>query len=179
MADLMSIMKGRRSIRRYLEREVPEEYVQKLLESIQWSPSWANTQCWEVILVKDRVTKEKLKETMGTNPSSKGITEAPVVFAICGKVKSAGYYKGQATTKFGDWMLFDLGIATQSLCLTAFHLGLGTVIIGFFDHNKAKQVLGVGDDYELAALIPVGFPAKESPAPKRREVGEFTHYDKF
>lgn len=158
---------------------MPEEYIQKLLESIQWSPSWANSQCWEVILVKDRATKEKLKDTMGTNPSAKGITEAPVVFALCGKVKSAGFYKGQATTKFGDWMLFDLGIASQSLCLTAFELGLGTVIIGFFDHNRAKQVLEIGDDYELTVLIPVGFPAKESPAPKRREIAEFIHHEKF
>jgi nitroreductase len=180
MTDLMSIIKGRRSIRRYQEKEVPEEHIRQLLESIQWSPSWANTQCWEVVVVKDPATKEKLKDTLNsTNPSSKGIMQAPVVFALCGKLKSSGYYKGEATTKFGDWFLFDLGIATQSLCLTAFSLGLGTVIIGLLDHDKAKKVLGLGDDCEVVTLIPVGYPAKESPAPKRREIGEFTHYDKF
>jgi nitroreductase len=51
--------------------------------------------------------------------------------------------------------------------------------VGLFDHDKAKNVLGVGDGYELVAMIPVGYPAKDSPAPKRREIGEFTHYDKF
>jgi nitroreductase len=180
MTDLMSIMKGRRSIRRYQDKEVPEEIVERLLDSVRWSPSWANTQCWEIVIVKDPATKEKLKETIGsTNPSSKGIVEAPLVLALCGKVKSSGYYKGQVTTKFGDWLLFDLGIATQSLCLAAFDAGLGTVIIGMLDHDKAKEVLGVEEDYEVVALIPVGYPAKESAAPKRREIGEFTHYGKF
>ena len=180
MTDLMSIIKGRRSIRRYQDKEVPQEIIEQLLDSIRWSPSWANTQCWEIVIVKDPATKEKLKETIGsTNPSSKGIVEAPLVFAICGKVKSSGYYKGQTTTKFGDWLLFDLGIATQSLCLTAFDAGLGTVIIGMLDHDKAKEILGVEEEYEVVALIPVGYPAKESAAPKRREIGEFTHYGKF
>jgi nitroreductase len=177
--DLMGIIKGRRSIRRYQDKEVPEEAIRTLLESIQWSPSWDNTQCWEVVIVKDKATKEKLQETMGANPSSKGIVEAPVVFVLCGKLKSSGYYKGQSASKFGDWFLFDLGVASQSLCLTAHSLGLGTVIIGLLDHDKAKEIIGVEDEYELVALIPVGYPAKDSPAPKRREIEEFTHYGKF
>jgi nitroreductase len=180
MADLMEIIKGRRSIRRYQDKEIPEADLQQILESVQWSPSWANTQCWEVVVVKDKEMKQKLNETLPpTNPARKGLPDAPVVLVLCGKLQSSGYYKGQVTTKFGDWFLFDLGIATQSLCLTAHSLGLGTVVVGLFDHDKAKAVLGVGEVYELVAMIPVGYPAKDSPAPKRREIGEFTHYDKF
>ncbi|MBU2497893.1 MAG: nitroreductase family protein [Proteobacteria bacterium] len=180
MADLMSIIKGRRSIRRYDEKEIPQEDLQQVLESIQWSPSWANTQCWEVIVVRDRTVKEKLQGTLGpTNPASKAITQAPLILALCGKVKSSGFYKGEASTKFGDWFMFDLGLATQSLCLAAQDRGLGTVIVGSLDHNKAKEILGVGEEHELVALIPLGYPAKESSAPKRREISEFTHYEKF
>lgn len=180
MVELIDIIKGRRSIRRYQDKEIPEADLQKILESVQWSPSWANTQCWEIIVVKGAATKEKLKESLTPrNPAAAGLTEAPVVLAICGKLQSAGYYKGQATTKLGDWFMFDLGIATQSLCLTAHSLGLGTVIVGSIEHDKAKAVLGVGEGCELVALIPVGYPAKDSPAPKRREIPEFTHHEKF
>lgn len=180
MADLMDTIKGRRSIRRYQDKEIPGADLNQILESIQWSPSWANTQCWEVVVVKDKDIKQKLNETLpSVNPASKGLPEAPVVLALCGKLQSSGYYKGQVTTKFGDWFMFDLGIATQSLCLTAHSLGLGTVVVGLFDHDKAKTVLGVGEGYELVALVPMGYPAKDSPAPKRREISEFTHYDKF
>ena len=180
MADVMDVIKSRRSIRRYEDKEIPEEHIQQVLEAVQWSPSWANTQCWEVVLVKDAGMKEKLQEILSkNNPASKGIIQAPVVVALCGKVKNSGYYKGEARTKFGDWFMFDLGLATQSLCLAAHNLGLGTVIVGDLDHNKAKEVLGAGDDHEVVVLIPLGYPAKDSRAPKRREIGEFTHHDRF
>jgi len=180
MADLMSIIKGRRSIRRYQETDVSTEDLRHVLEAVQWSPSWANTQCWEVIVVREAATKEKLQGTLGsTNPASKAVTQAPVVLALCGKLKTSGFYKGQQSTKFHDWFMFDLGLATQSLCLAAHERGLGTVIVGSLNHDQAKAVLGVGEDYELAALIPLGYPGKESSAPKRREIGEFTHQEKF
>jgi nitroreductase len=180
MSDLMSIIKGRRSVRRYLDKQVPDEHLQQILEAVQWSPSWANSQCWELVVVKDRAGKENLKEVLSaTNPASKALTEAPIIIALCGKLQTSGYYKGRATTKLGDWFMFDLGIAAQSLCLAAHHLGLGTVIVGFLDHEKAKKVLGVGEGYEVVALIPLGYPAKDSAAPKRREISEFTHYEKF
>jgi nitroreductase len=180
MAELMSIVKGRRSIRRYQEKQIPGEHVQQLLDSIRWSPSWANTQCWEVVVVKDGSVKEKLKECLHpTNPAQKAMVEAPVVFALCARLKSSGFYKGEVTTKFGDWFMFDLGVAAQSLCLAAHELGLGTVIVGLLDHEKTKKVLEVPEGVEVVALVPAGYPAKDSPAPRRRETAEFTHHDRF
>ena len=180
MSDFMEIIKGRRSIRRYQDQEIPEEDLNQVLEAIRWSPSWANTQCWEVIVIKDSGIKQKLQEILSpSNPSSKGIVEAPVVIALCGKLASAGYKKGEAVTKFGDWFMLDIGIATQNLCLTAHYLNLGTVIVGIFNHDKAKEVLRVPEGFEVVSLIPLGYPAKEASAPPRKEIGEFVHYDTF
>ena len=75
--------------------------------------------------------------------------------------------------------MFDLGIATQNICLTAHDLGLGTVVVGMFDHDRAKEVLKVEEGYEVVAILPMGFPAKDSPVPKRREISEFAHYETF
>ena len=75
--------------------------------------------------------------------------------------------------------MFDLGIATQTLCLVAHDLGVGTVITGVFDHDKVKGLLGVPDGYEVVSTIPLGYAAKDSTAPKRREVSEYAHYEKF
>lgn len=180
MTALMDVIKGRRSVRNYQAREVTDDQIQALLEAVQWSPSWANSQCWEVVVVKDPGVKARLQESLPpTNPAKKHFAEAPVVLALCGKLQSSGFYKGQVTTKFGDWFLFDLGIATQSICLMAHDLGLGTVIIGLFDHNQAGQVLGVPEGHELVALIPVGYPTRDSAGPKRRDISDFAHYDKF
>jgi len=180
MKDLTEIIKGRRSVRSYQEKDIPEEALNQILESVQWSPSWANTQCWEIIVIRDREVKGRLQEILPkSNPATKHFAEAPVVLALCGKKASSGYYKNEVTTKFGDWLLFDLGIAAQSICLTAYNLGIGTVVVGLFDHDAIARELGVAEGYELVSLIPMGYPTKESNAPKRREIREFTHYDRF
>ena len=113
------------------------------------------------------------------NPATRAMVEAPIVIAVCGKLQSAGFYNGQVTTKFGDWFMFDLGLATQTLCLAAQNEGLGTVIAGLFDHERAKEALKVPEGYELVTLIPLGYPAKGTGAPKRRETAQFVHRDKF
>jgi len=180
MTDFMTILKERRSVRKYEDKEIPQEILNQILEAVRWSPSWANTQCWEVVVIKDSAVKTKLQETLAPkNPATKAIVNAPVLLALCGKRNSSGYYGGQVTTKFGDWFMFDLGIATQSLCLAAHHFGLGTVVVGLIDHDRAKTVLNVPAEYELVALIPLGYPAKISSAPGRREIQEFTHLNAF
>lgn len=180
MTELLSLIKERRSVRDFETRDIPEETLMKILEAVRWSPSWANTQCWEVVVVKDQIRKERLRETLPPgNPASRALVEAPVVFALCGKLERAGYYKGQKTTKFGDWFMFDLGIATQSLSLAAHSLGLGSVVVGLFDHDRAGKALALPAGIELAALIPLGYPARITPAPKRRAVTEFSHRESF
>lgn len=180
MADLLELIQSRRSIRNYQDKAVPDDILTKILEAVRWSPSWANTQCWEVVVVKDQEIKQKLQAALPpTNPGSRAMVEAPVVLVLCGQLNKSGSYKGQVVTKFGDWYFFDLGIATQSICLTAHSLGLGTVVVGLFDHNQAKQALGVPEGYELVVMLPLGYPAKEPAAPKRREIGEFVHQGKF
>ncbi len=180
MNSVIEAIKKRRSIRKYKEDQVKEEKISLLLEAIRWSPSWANTQCWEVIVVKDPEIKKKLQQTLSNgNPARDAILKSSVLFAMCAQLRKAGYYKGSAPTKFGDWFMFDLGIATQSLCLAAHSLGLGTVIVGLFEHDKAKQILNVPEGYEVVALVPVGYPEKIPSAPKRREIEEFVHYDSF
>ncbi|MBF0527860.1 MAG: nitroreductase family protein [Deltaproteobacteria bacterium] len=180
MGELTTAIKNRRSIRTYLEKDVPPDLVEQVLDAVKWSPSWANTQVWEVVVIRDRSIKEKLQQTLAPrNPATKALVDAPVLLAMCGRLKASGYYNQVVTTKFGDWFMFDLGIATQSLCLQAHDLGLGTVVVGLFDHDKAGAVLNVPEGYEIACLIPLGFPAKEPLVPKRREIKEFIHFETF
>jgi nitroreductase len=180
MTDLMEIISQRRSVRKYEDKDVPEDALNQILKSVRWAPSWANTQCWEVIVIRDNRVKEELQQTIAPkNPATKAIVNAPVLLALCGKKGTSGYYDGNVTTKFGDWFMFDLGIASQNICLTAQNLGLGTVIVGLFDHDKAASILNVPTGIELVTLIPVGYPAKSGTAPKRREAGEFTHANRF
>jgi nitroreductase len=181
MPEFIDIVKTRRSIRKYENRDVPPQALNTILEAVRWAPSWANTQCWEIVVVRDPAVKSKLQAALPPkgNPAMGAMVQAPVVLCLCGKLKSSGFYKDQITTKFGDWFMFDLGIACQTICLTAHALGLGTVVVGLFDHDQAGAVLKVPSGHELVAMIPLGFPAKISSAPNRREIAEFTHQDTF
>ena len=178
--DLMDAIKGRRSIRKYKPDPVSEETLQKIMEAVRWAPSWANTQCWEVILVKDPKIKSELTTALpNTNPALSSMTEAPLIIVLCGKKGVSGFKKGEATTVKGDWLMFDTGIAMQTLCLTAHSLGLGTVVVGMFDHKKVEEILGVPQNVEVVAISPLGYPAAEGSAPKRKEISEFVFYDRY
>ena len=132
------------------------------------------------MVVRNPATREKLQQTIGPkNPATRAITAAPVLIALCGRLKRSGFYKDAVTTKFGDWCMFDLGIASQTLCLAAHNTGLGTVIVGLFDHDRAGRILNLPENVELVALIPMGYPAKIGRAPDRREVTEFVRNESF
>jgi len=178
--DVMETIKGRRSIRKYKIDPVAEEAIQKVLEAVRWAPSWANTQCWEVIVVRDPNVKSELSRTLSKgNPATASMTDAPIVIVLCGKKGISGYYKGQAATVKGDWLMFDTGIAMQTLCLVAHELGLGTVVVGLFDHQKAEEILGVPQNVEVVAMTPLGYPATTGFTPKRKEISEFVFFDRY
>ena len=178
--DLMDAIKGRRSIRKYKPDPIPEDVLRTLMEAVRWSPSWANTQCWEVIIVKESVMKSALANTLTrTNPSLSSMTEAPLVVVLCGRKGVSGFKKGEATTVKGDWLMFDTGLAMQSLCLVAHSLGLGTVIVGNFDHQRVAEILSVPQNIDVVAMTPLGYPAAEGSAPKRKEPSGFIFYEKY
>jgi nitroreductase len=178
--DLMEAIKGRRSIRRYKSDPVPEQALQTVMEAIRWTPSWVNTQCWEVVVVRDQKLKAELSATLPKgNPAFSSITEAPLVLVLCGKKGISGYYKGQPSTEKGDWHMFDIGLAMENLCLAAYALGLGTVIIGLFDHRKAAEILEVPQGVDVVAMTPLGYPAAEGSAPKRKEISDFVFHERY
>ncbi len=178
--SIMTILKERRSIRNYTDQAVPEDVLAAILESVQWTPSWANTQCWEIVVVKALDVKKQIQQAVpASNPAFKSIVNAPVVLALCAKKGTSGYYKDVITTKFGDWFMFDLGLAAQSICLAAHDKGLGTLIVGLYEHDKVNAALKLPENVENVALIPLGYAAKVPKAPKRKAISEFTHYDAF
>ncbi|RLI37892.1 nitroreductase, partial [Candidatus Bathyarchaeota archaeon] len=144
-------------------------------------PSWANTQCWEVVVVRDPERKKALSELLvpERNPAKNAVATAPVVLAVCGRKGVSGFYKGQPVTEKGDWLMFDVALAVQNICLAAHALGLGTVIVGALDHAKASELLGLPEDMELVVLIPLGKPAHEPKAPPRKELSEFVHLERY
>ncbi len=178
--DTIEAIKTRRSIRQYKDTPVTDEQLNTVLEAVQWAPSWANTQCWEIVVVKDAAVKEKLAETLSPgNPSTDAVKNAPIVIVACATTGKSGFYKDHAITSKGDWLMYDVGLAVQNLCLAAHAAGLGTVQIGAFNIEDAEKVLGVPEGVTVVAMTPLGVPAADSRAPKRRAIEEFVHNDTY
>lgn len=178
--DLFEAMNGRRSIRRYLDRPVPDEVVRRVLEAARCAPSWANTQCWRFVVVRDAATKKLIADaTPSSNPAHKALTEAPVLVAACFAKDVSGWYKGKPATMLGDWGMFDLGIAVSQLTLAAHALGLGTVHVGLLDHARVAEILGLPPSFQLVEVLPLGYPDQAPKSPKRKAVDEFARWDRW
>lgn len=179
--DTLECIKTRRSIRRFTDQPIPDDILNQVLEAVRWAPSWANTQSWEIIVVKDKDNIKKIAEQVpDSNPAYKGLFQAPVIIVICAKLGLAGYKKSEQVTEIGDWYMFDAGIASQNLCLAAHALGLGTVHVGtIISHQALDELLGLPENIKSIEIIPMGYPAKVGNAPPRREISEFVHSERY
>ena len=53
------------------------------------------------------------------------------------------------------------------------------MIVGLFDHKKAEEILSVPESVEVVAMTPLGYPAAEGSARKRKEASEFVFYERY
>jgi nitroreductase len=179
--ELMDAILNRRSVRKFSDYVVTDEEIRKLLEAARWAPSWANTQVWEFIVVRDKALIEQIVGTyVDKNPATKCSLAASALIVACARTGVSGCYGGQDVTKFSGWFMFDLGIAVQNLCLKAHELGLGSVVVGFLNHDACKKILCLPEGYEVVAVLPIGKPAVEGrPGPPRKELKDFVHLNAF
>ncbi len=179
--ELKEAILKRRSVRKFTDYLVADAEINEILEAARWAPSWANTQVWEFIIVRDRQVIEKIAGTfVKNNPATKCAQSASVVIVGCAKRGVSGAHDGKNLTIFSEWFMFDLALAVQNLCLRAHDIGLGTVIVSLLDHQALKDILSVPEGYEAVTVIPVGKPAvPDKQGPPRKGIADFTYLDVF
>jgi len=146
--QFMDVVTARKSVRSYSNQEVEEEKLNKILEAARLAPSWANKQCCNYIVVKDKAKIEKMAGVLKS-----WLKPVPIIVAACADPKDSGSRNGM------DYFLVDVGISMQQLVLAATDLGLGTCWIGAFDEAKTKKMLDVPENVKIVALTPIGYPA--------------------
>jgi nitroreductase len=186
--DVSEAIAGRRSIRKYKPDPIDDKVLNQVLEAARQAPSWANTQCWRLVVVRDKDIKVKLADTMfsfpgRTNPTAEAMKVAPVAIALCAEIGKSGFSfrePREAVTDKGEyWYMFDAALAMENLVLSAYSLGLGTVIIGAFNPKAAATLLKVPAGYAVVALTPLGYPDEAPDARPRKELSEIVFYDQF
>ena len=170
--ETITCIKTRRSIREFQSQDVSKETLEDLVQTAAFAPSWKNTQTTRYIAITDPETKSCLAEQCCAEHNQGIINSAPVLVATTIVDKRSGYERdgSYSTIREDNWQAFDNGIATQTFCLAAHDKGLGTVIMGLYDINKAEEILEIPEGQILMALIAIGYPAQEPAAPKRKPV---------
>lgn len=172
-------IKGRRSIRQFKSDKIEHETLAEIIETAAYAPSWKNTQITRYIAVEGALKDKIAKEGTTPFPNNGNIIEnAPTLIAVTVVKNRCGYERdGSFTTPRRDtWQMFDAGIASQTFCLAAYEKGVGSVILGIFDQKKIEELLELPEDRELVALIPIGYPAEEPVAPKRKPVDDLLSF---
>ena len=174
--ELSEAIRTQRAIRHFSDRPVSDELVRTLMDAATSAPNAGNRQQWRFLVIRDREAKRRLGdwylqawtatvsrigEEGNTQPYRSGgalgeqMENIPVIVLACIAAGSS-YVSGGLDTRGAS-----IYPAVQNLMLTARSLGLGTVITTMHTQfeSDVKQFLGIPDEFDTAALIPVGYPA--------------------
>ena len=182
--DLQTLIKSRRSIRRYTGAEVPAEVVQRVLEAAIWAPSAHNRQPWRFAVLRSAATKATLARLMGAqlrsdrlsdgdplavveadvDRSFARITGGPVVIVICLSMRDMDKYPDPRRQAAEHAMAIQgTAMAAQNLMLAASAEGLGAcwLCAPLFAPQAVQDSLGLAYDWEPQGLLTLGYPEGE------------------
>ena len=171
--DFLELAKERYSCRYFSDKEVEQEKIDKILEAARLAPTGKNSQSQRILVINDKEELAKLSECTpyGWN--------APLVFLIC-------YDKNESWKRHLDNFdggMQDICIVTTHMMLEVTDLGLGSTWVGAYDPFKARKIYNVPENYEIAAILPVGYPSDVAHPSRlhsdRKPIEEIAFYNKF
>jgi len=152
----------RRSIRKYLDKDVPNDIILKIIDAGRWAPSSKNRQPWEFIIVKD---KEKIRRTAKVKGQN-WIQGAPIlIFIVVDPKLSPTMY------------MVDGALASQNMALAAVELGLGTCWINIYEKKELKEMLRIPNEKVLLGALALGYPAENPSSRERKQVQDITYWE--
>lgn len=160
--DFLTLAKDRYSARKFVNGEVPQEDIDKIIEAGLRAPTAVNYQPFKIWAFESAEAKAKLLSCT----KMKFIEPAPVIFAIGSKADIA-WVRPYDQKNFAD---IDAAIVTTQMMLAIHDLGYGSTWIGHFDVVSLKKLFPEMDGYELIALLPVGVKAEDCKPSERHTV---------
>ncbi|SHF56666.1 Nitroreductase [Mariniphaga anaerophila] len=182
MISFEALIHSRQSVRKYQNKPVEREKIEKLIEAVHLAPSACNSQPWKLIVVdnpelKNEVAQATFSKTISFN---KFAQEAPVIAVlIIEKAKLIAQIGG--LVKNQEYVQYDIGIAAAHFCLQAAELQLGTCIIGWFNGKKIKKLLNVPKSKKIGLVITLGYPPDDYKQRKkiRKPVQEICGFNSY
>lgn len=191
MIDVFSAIQQRQSIRKFKEDAVPQDALEKILESATLAPSGKNKQPWKFYVVRGekrvKMVEEMQKgmqrlEALGIKTGSARYTirvleQAPVTILIFNPTSKHPLKKRDTLETYEDMVdIQSIGAAIQNMCLSAVSLGLGSLWICdvYFGYEELCEWLG--EKGEMVAALSLGYPDHSPVKRPRKSVAEVTEY---
>ena len=159
-------MLSRRSIRKFKKEPVSEEIMNNIFEAGRLSPSATNNQPWYFVVARDQREKEAC--------SFGGFNR----FAIDASFVVVGFYK-QSEAVMEKYSLMDVTIALQSMVIAGWLQEIGSCWMGAFDDKRLMDTLSLPVDAKIVGAIAFGIPAEEPGQPRKKQLEEIFHFDKW
>ena len=157
--DVYEAIAARKSIRAFLDKDIPEEVLTRILNAARQAPSARNFQEWRFIVVRDPAMRQKLAQAA---KGQQQVAEAPVVLVCCAETNEHVMTCGQLCYPI------DLAIVIDHITLCAVAENLGTCWIGAFYADEVKRLLNIPANVPVVNLLPLGYPQDPSIQPKDR-----------
>jgi nitroreductase len=169
--DVLNLIRERWSPRAYdATRAIPESELWRLFEAARWTPSSRNEQPWRFIIV-DKIAHADVHAALVSALSAGNqawAPQAPVLIVVAAKM----------TVGAGDanrHAFYDTGQAVAYLTLQAQSQGLASRQMEGFDRVRTQAICQVPADYDLVALIALGYPGSPDALPnEKHRQGELT-----
>ena len=163
--SLVDVLLSRRSIRRYEQREISRDVLDKILEAGRQAPSAGNKQPWHFIVVTDSEIKKEFSKGM----FNRFIKDAPVCIVGC----------AHRDIVAGKWSVVSTTIALENMVIAAWALGIGSCWIGDFSEEKVKKLLSIPASWNVVALLSFGHPAEKPQPKKKKTIKEIASFNRF
>ena len=167
--DVLEAIRTRRSVRKWLQKPVPEESVNQILEAGRWAPSAGNFQPWAFIVIQDAATKERVQRVAEESKNLSRIwapffregekrgyivdlRHVPLQIAIFGDARHAPPHVGG---ELGH--IIGASLAAMNMWLAAHALGLGACYWSHMLPDKIKAILGVPHHWDFIGLLGIGY----------------------
>jgi len=170
MVDILRIIKGRRSVRSFQDREIPGDHLLAILEAGIWAPSGSNIQPWEFILINDPKLIKKIKLL------SPGLYGMPKILIILCMNKKRSERAGRQGPSLA---IMDISMAAQNMMLMAYSLGIGSCPIASFNKSGLKELLDIPEEVDPVLMISLGYPSEWPHPPERRPLEEVVHVNVY
>ena len=164
-----SLIKTRRSVRKYTDQPISESDLKKILEAGRWAPSGANLQPWRFFVTQDKALIKQIGEFCYFGLiKSRHVSEAAAVIIICGDSRSMG----------NTWEK-DCMIAGTNMTLMAAALEIGSCWIGAFNELEIKSLTSIPEYLKVIALISFGYASHPVTPPPRLPLEEIVYYNTY